>query len=96
MEKIVYQFEAVFDFAKVMYRNLENNSHKSGWGGLSHQWCANRIGQELSELKEAIRSGNSERIISESADVANFCMMIADNERKKRNESPPNVPKEKL
>jgi NTP pyrophosphatase (non-canonical NTP hydrolase) len=63
-----------------MCEELDNNSHKDGWQTMSPQECLTRAKQELGELERALKSGAShQRILSEAADVANFCFFIADN-----------------
>ncbi len=69
--------EAIKWFAGRMVETMRNNSHKSGWNTLSAKWCLNRLIQETKELRAAIEQGESEAIIGEATDVANFAMMIA-------------------
>lgn len=64
-------------FAKQMEDSLRRNDHKSGWSDIKSQDLINRIFDELDELVEA--NNQSDRI-QESIDVANFAMMVADNE----------------
>lgn len=73
--------EALHWFAGQMAAKLEINSHKRGWNGLSERWILNRIRQELGELQRAVAAESGENIIREAADVANFCMMIANTQR---------------
>lgn len=72
--------DCLLAFACDMEKELRENDHKDGWGDLSHAWILNRIKQEYEELRRAVETGRApEIIISECADVANFCMMLADN-----------------
>jgi NTP pyrophosphatase (non-canonical NTP hydrolase) len=71
---------AVESFTENMLAKLQANSHKAHWSTVSNEWLFMRLLQEVTELYEAIHSGNG--VISESADVANFAMMIADNARR--------------
>lgn len=66
-------------FAQIMESKLQENDDKGGWDGCDLQYLSMRLTQERKELASAIKSGDKEKIIKECADVANFCMMIADN-----------------
>jgi NTP pyrophosphatase (non-canonical NTP hydrolase) len=67
----------VWRFAGEMQRQLNENCHKRGWHGMSNAWLLMRLTQETRELQRAIKTGK--HIVEEAADVANFAMMIADN-----------------
>jgi len=70
----------IFKFAEAMADELAENYHKGGWDSCSVTWLLNRAKQELGELKNAVEAKRSpEEVLSEAADVANFCMMIAEN-----------------
>jgi NTP pyrophosphatase (non-canonical NTP hydrolase) len=64
-------------FAIEMERQLRANDHKTGWTDCEQRWLLNRLKQETAELERALTSGKN--IVKETADVANFAMMIADN-----------------
>lgn len=65
-------------FAVMMEKQLAANDHKPGWHRDSLESLLERAKEELSELDDAITSGEDpEVIIREAADVANFAMMIA-------------------
>lgn len=68
-------------FADKMESELRKNDHKSPWSDESIYWLGERLDEEVKELHEAIVDPKStwEKVVSEAADVANFCMMIADN-----------------
>ena len=73
-----------------MVRKLRQGSrNKPTWHKIDIQDLFDRLGDEVDELKEAVDCNIALDIIDEAADVANFCMMIADkargncNERKK-------------
>ena len=70
---------AVGNFATIMRMKLSKNNHKSHWSESDNECLLGRMSEEITELKEAIASGDRDRIIFEAADVANFAMMIADN-----------------
>lgn len=81
----------VIAFARVMEEKLRKNDHKGGWKGESARWLLDRVSQEIAELDLAVtclndggcRHFSSEHekrrnVAQEAADVANFCMMVAD------------------
>ncbi len=76
------QRESVPWFSEQMEKKLLANDHKPGWNGLPDPYFVSRAQDELQELAEALARGMSpEDIIQECADVANFCMMLADKKR---------------
>lgn len=78
--------EEVRWFAEQMEEALKANDHKGGWQNCDIGWLYSRLVDEALELNKEIveakrKSLNIERckrIIKEAADVANFCMIIAD------------------
>ena len=67
-------------FAERMEEKLEKNVHKGGWEDCDEAYLVRRLLEEMSELVSSILEGKDKHaIIEEAADVANFCMMIADN-----------------
>lgn len=66
-------------FAKQMESKLRENDHKQHWSKLHPDYLIERLYQEAKELWEAIRNEPPENIVKEAADVANFCLFIADN-----------------
>lgn len=72
--------DSVQVFATEMERRLQANDHKDHWSGFTVGHLRRRIADEFGELKRAIDAKESpERIRAEAADVANFCMMVAEN-----------------
>lgn len=67
-------------FAQKMEERLAANDDKGGWGTESDEYLIKRIKEETEELEVAINS----QIADEAADVANFAMMIADNNTPRR------------
>jgi NTP pyrophosphatase (non-canonical NTP hydrolase) len=62
-----------------MEERLLENDYKGGGEDCTPAWLLKRLGEELKELRKALRAKDSpERIACEAADVANFAMMIAD------------------
>ena len=71
---------SVLEFAGVMQKKLDENSHKGGWEGCDNSYLFKRLNQEIKEMKTAIKKNkNRHMVIRECADIANFAMMIADN-----------------
>lgn len=67
-------------FADDMARELDANSHKSGWDDMSVRRLLVRAEQEMGELRRAVEAGKSfETIRSEAADVGNFLAMLVWN-----------------
>lgn len=79
--------EPVQWFAEQMELTLKRNDHKGGWQDCSMDWLIDRLYQEAKMLWiQVVRSDPvEEKIIKESTDVANIAMMIADNARRKIN-----------
>jgi NTP pyrophosphatase (non-canonical NTP hydrolase) len=69
--------DAVAEFSRDMLDKMSKNRHKAHWNTVSNFWLLIRLKQEVEELHQALLSGDN--IVGESADVANFAMMIADN-----------------
>lgn len=75
----------VMDFAIEMEKKLQANEHRGGWENCSLDFLTLRLREELIELFEAMRlyhmfpsEDTRSRVIDETADVANFNMMIQD------------------
>jgi hypothetical protein len=70
-------------FATMMELKLQSNDDKPGWKDTNVNDLLDRVVDELDELTNALLLDHSpQAIIQECADVANFCMMIADNIRR--------------
>lgn len=69
--------KSVVEFAKIMEGELRENDHKGGWGDCTIEYLLSRLIEEVGELAASIRCGSPGFIVAESADVANFAMMIA-------------------
>lgn len=82
--------ESVKWFAEQMENKLKENDKKGGWDNCNIYWLIQRIKEETGELLKAVDlhrdlGASKEHIIQESADVANFAMMVADIARKHLN-----------
>jgi hypothetical protein len=64
-------------FIEKMENKLKLNDHKGGWKNCDNGYLLGLLNQEIVELEEALQKDYN--IIDEAIDVANFAMMIADN-----------------
>lgn len=74
--KVRPQVEA---FALAMERKLRQNDHKGGWRRMNNGAIMHRVDIEREELTAALASKDWMRIRDEAADVANFLMMLCQN-----------------
>jgi len=80
--------EEIRRFAELMEAQLKRNDWKGGWKNDSSAWLFGRLLEEVWELYQVLFAGETrERIAREAADVANFAMMLADQERLKVEEA---------
>lgn len=72
----------VFDFARDMETQLKANEHKSGWAKESDKFLFNMMDRNLAALQRELSKEdiNKYEITIRCANIANFAMMIADNE----------------
>lgn len=71
----------VLGFALLMEAKLRLNDHKRHWSKCADDYLFGRLKDEVEELHIALTFHH--RVIEECVDVANFAMMIADNEARK-------------
>ena len=83
----------ILAFAVEMERKLVENDHKGGWRECKNRYLFNRLAEESWELKNQVKAYKRESkkdsefsglaammdVRKEAADVANFALMIADN-----------------
>lgn len=85
MEDLKRDLKAVDLFKKQMLRKLGGNTDKKHWLKCSYDYLFSRLQDEVKELGELLLDDTVPRkhkkMILESADVANFAMMIADKAR---------------
>jgi hypothetical protein len=76
--------KAVRAFAFDMEKQLEANDHKGGWNREHHQFLQKELRRNLQELSEELEMENKDKhdITTLCANIANYAMMIADNEGK--------------
>ena len=81
---------SVLRFAEIMERKLAANRHKGdrpGWLACRPEWLFARLVEEVGEAAAIMRGseddgwGAAAKLESELADIANFCMMLADRVR---------------
>jgi len=70
--------DEVKQFAEQMEDRLKDNDWKGGWEDCSPMWLAEKLLNEAIELNTALLEKNTNKIAHETADVANYAMMIAD------------------
>ena len=72
---------ALADFTCHMKHKLLMTRHRPHWSRCDVGTLLARAREELDELEQAYESEGCDRkdVVREAADVANFCMMIADN-----------------
>lgn len=72
---------AIEEFTFEMEERLSRNEHKGGWSDATNGYLLDRLQEEVAELQRALINGKSKKICSEAADVANFAMMLFDNNK---------------
>lgn len=82
----------VLDFAiNHMEPVLQKNDGKGGWEQMTNREIEIRLKQELAELVTEMRRGSKlydeNKIIREATDVANFCMFIVDNAKRRQRDN---------
>ena len=80
-------------FAEQMELKLRENDWKGGWQAEQYIALFRRLEGETKELNELMVTnwdGQQDLVVQESADIANFAMMIADNASKGRRSAPKN------
>lgn len=64
-------------FVDAMVYKLAKNAHKGRWEGFTSEMAAQRMIEEVVEMMEAMKAGNTVEIMLEAADVANFAMIAS-------------------
>ena len=64
-------------FFDAMLFKLRKNAHKGKWEGMHPDVARQMMSDELHELNKAFEENNSVEILLEAADVANFCLIVA-------------------
>lgn len=73
------------EFQLDMANKLHENEYKGGWKHMGETSLLERLKEEMDELEDSIKEDyHKDQIIGECADIANFCMMIADQARNNR------------
>lgn len=76
--------ESVKQFSILMECKLRNNEYKGNWKNCSNSYLIQRAFEELQEVKKSFQLSFNQinldnNLVFEAVDVANFCMMIFDN-----------------
>jgi len=74
----------VFYFARDMENQLKVNEHKGGWGKEHHEFLIKQLNNNLVDLFTELKNTDKDKyeITIRCTNIANFAMMIADNEGK--------------
>jgi hypothetical protein len=72
--------EPVKKFAIAMEQRLRKNDWKIPWSTLSRTILLNEIVHQVISVTNGVHARDSKKICKESADIANFAMMMYDNE----------------
>lgn len=77
---------ALQSFNSAMYKKLAlpKNIQKGHWSGMTDWEILHRVLQEVGELTAELIDGTPITIQLECVDVSNFCMMMFDNQTRKR------------
>ncbi len=78
-------YPALERFLGLMKRRLRENEHKGGWQQSELDFLESQLGDHYLRLVYACFRKDDESLLVACADIANFCMMIADNTLRKRN-----------
>ncbi len=73
---------SIKQFTKAMKYKLYVHSNKGSFDWKSNEMLMKQLKHEIKELEEALDHGNSEMIIAEAADIANYAYFIADKARR--------------
>ena len=65
-------------FSSLMRGKMAANTHKGDWNNVTPDQLEKRFFEELQEFKDAKRKSDK---VMELADIANICMIMADNIR---------------
>lgn len=82
MEPCQVPRKPVMEFAYDMEKQLKVNDFKGGWSNENHDYLRNQIGKNYAKLVEELCKEDKDKyeITIRCANIANFAMMIADNE----------------
>lgn len=76
--------ESVIKFSHDMEKQMEVNDHKGCWGKEHHQDLSSLLGNNLEKLRKELfktpHARDNHEITIRCANIANYAMMIADNE----------------
>lgn len=72
----------VMAFARAMETRLRQNDHKGGWEKVMDSWLFGRLLYKVGMLARCVLNseGDTASTLQYAADMANYAMMIADNE----------------
>ena len=71
--------ESVKEFAEMIEKILQKNDSKGGWEECTNLYLATRLVEEVGEVMQKLNAGERGAMSLEVIDVANFAMMLYDN-----------------
>jgi fructosamine-3-kinase len=82
MEPCPLPRKAIRVFSYDMEKQLKVNDHKNGWKKEHHEFLSHELAKNFQKLTEELGKENRDKheITIRCANIANFAMMIADNE----------------
>jgi hypothetical protein len=69
-------------FAGKMMERLDQNTYKVHWRFMPQSFLLGKLNEQFPKLDKGIKEKDHTEIIRRCANIANYTMMIADNERR--------------
>lgn len=69
------------EFAEMQEEVLRDKDHKGGWKSCTNFYLFSKLELEFEELQRALMDGIKTNIRAECVDIANYAMMLADNNK---------------
>ncbi|RUT48563.1 hypothetical protein EJP82_01060 [Paenibacillus anaericanus] len=79
----------VYGFAKTMEEQLRANENKGGWSNCTNQFLSRQLDKNIAKLYKCT---SHEEFRRRCANIANFAMMLADNDMREENETWGKIP----
>ncbi|KHF33430.1 hypothetical protein [Paenibacillus sp. USDA918EY] len=81
----------VAEFSKQMEKQLQANEHKGGWENYTNQFLRNELEKNFRKL---MRCSSHDEYRRRCANIANFAMMLSENDIREENEHWREIPDE--
>jgi hypothetical protein len=82
LDKAVQARESVKNMAQMMEAQLRRNEHRGGWDNCCRAYFLEKLEINLRDLRHNLDAGLHAVAQRDCADIANFSMMLAENERR--------------